>query len=1064
MKRTEYIFSNELKRKFSSRDNTEIKNVDRDLTGLITAGVSLDWNGDILWLHPENSNLFEVRSKLRLWMNLTGSEKDIVIFPLPFGDPYVNNLIYPDFHIEKFNFFKVKLKKKQVIIIATILSASIGFEDPDRIGDLIFSLRVKDEIKRDILIEKLHDMGYSHSNYVDDPGEFQKRGGVLDVFPSGTEYPVRIEFFGDEVESITFFDRNTRRSVGQSDSIEIPLYGLFGKEMKFEDLLSGHKFNLLTGIMENPKLIYDDKLSVEKSSEVSRENFRKIFKLNSGTEIPEPDKLFKKIPQGTPYLNISGETDEVTKKTELRKLNKNLREFNTEDLGKLKRRSVDSTIFLFTKSLSLRENLQAGGVRLRFEDHIIPHSFVNVSTSSYFLTDRKYIFRDNIGDVEDVDSESLLKTLEPGDHIVHEKHGIGVFRGLQLLEFSNSQQEFIKAEYLNNELLYVPVSEANVLKKYFAFKGEPGKLDRIGGKSWSQKKTRAKKSIIQFAKELLDLYALRSSIEGYSHKGDRDMEYHLERTFPFVETPDQVLAIKDVMADLERTFPMERLVCGDVSFGKTEVAIRAALRVVSSGKQVAVLCPTTILAMQHYRTFSKRFEGLPVNIRMLSRMVSAAKQKHVFEELKNGSIDILIGTHSILSNKAEYKNLGLFIIDEEQRFGVFQKEKLKQGRENVDVLVLSATPIPRTLSLSMAGLQDISTIRTPPRGRMKIRNYIGSFSRQIIISAILKETQRGGGIYIIYNSVAKIFSFKELLNKWLPDIKIAVIHAKMRSQNIEKNLLDFINGEYSVLLSTTIIENGIDISKVNTLIVVDAEKFGLTQLYQLRGRVGRGEQQAYAYFLTGSDVISEKARLRLDGIRDHSDVGSGFKLAEYDLKLRGAGSLLGNKQHGHIEALGFDYYNSLLKQEVDDLKGKKEKEWNGEVNVHFRYSIGSDYISRSSDRIDFYSKIINAKDMDEIELLKNDLLSRFGDGGDDISKIFYVAKVKLIAAEAGTSSVSIFSDHFIFEFENVEKTDNILNKLTLSDFEKERDEINSVSFSYNAESEILNDLYNTLKK
>jgi len=1063
MKITDGIFSKVLRKKFSSNKNSELLNIDRDLSGLITAGVSLEWDGDILWLLPENSNLLEIRSKLRLWLNLAGSERDIIIFPLPFGDPYVNNLIYSDFHIEKFNFFKLKLKKEPVIIIATILSASIGFEDPNTIGNLIYSIRVKDKIRRDVMIEKLHDMGYSHSNYVDEPGEFQKRGGILDLFPSGTEHPVRIEFFGDVVESITLFDRNTRRSVCQTEFTDIPLYGLFGKEMRLKDLLSGQRTKPLTGILKNPKLIYDDKLSVEKSAEDSRENFRKIFKLNPGSEIPGPDKLFDKIPQGLPFLNISGGTDEVTLKPEIRKLKKNLREFNTGDLEKLKRTSFDSTIFLFTKSFNLKENLQAGGVRLKSKDFIIPHSFANVSTSSYFLTDRKFIFRDYIGEIDEIESESLLKTLEPGDYIVHEKHGIGLFRGLQLLEFGNSRQEFIKTEYLNNELLYVPVSEANVLKKYFAFKGEPGKLDRIGGKSWSQKKTRARKSIIQFAKGLLDLYALRRSVKGFSHEGDSDMEYHLKNTFSFVETPDQITAIKEVMADLERTFPMERLVCGDVSFGKTEVAIRAALRVVSSGRQVAVLCPTTILAMQHFRTFLKRFEGLPVNIQMLSRMVPAVKQRQIFKDLENGNIDILIGTHSILSNKAEYKNLGLFIIDEEQRFGVFQKEKLKQGRENVDVLVLSATPIPRTLSLSMAGLQDISTIRTPPRGRMKIRNYIGSFSRKIIISAILKEIQRDGGIYIIYNSVAKIFSFKELLNKWLPDIKIAVMHAQMKNELIEKNLLDFINGKYSVLLSTTIIENGIDISKVNTLIVIDAERFGLTQLYQLRGRIGRGEQQAYAYFLTGSEVITEKARLRLEGIRDHSDVGSGFKLAEYDLKLRGAGSLLGNKQHGHIEALGFDYYNSMLKQEVEDLKGEKGKEWNGEVMVHFRYSIESDYISRSSDRIDFYSKIINAKDLNEIELLNEDLLSRYGDLGDDISKIFYVAKVKLIAAEAGTINVSIFSDHFIFEFESVEKTDNILNKLALIDFEKEKNEKNSVSFTYNVESEVLNNLYNILK-
>ncbi len=1061
MKIINKIFSEELTGKFSTVKNTELVNIDTDLSGLVTAGVCHFWKDDVLWIMPENSNLFEVREMLRLWMEFTGLERDIIIFPLPFGDPYVNNRIYPDFHVEKFNFFKTEINRRPRVVISTGLSSSIVFEDPGSVKDLTISLSTGDKYRIDELTEKLHNMGYSHSNYVDGPGEYKKRGGILDLFPAGTEYPVRIEFFGNSIESLTLFGRHSRKSVDSIEKIDIPQYGLFGEEMRFEDMLSGDNLIPLTLILRNPKIIYSDKSTVESSRQESVENFRQIFELNRDTEIPGPDDLFSDPPSSFPFINISDETDEVKESVELVKMRKNIREFNTEDLEELREKSKNSNVFLFSGSANLSENLKTGGIRLRSRDINIPVSFRNLSTNSYFITDRKFVFRDHTGDIEDTDGESLLKTLMEGDHIVHEKHGIGVFRGLKLLEFGKSQQEFIKVEYLNKEILYVPVSEANILNKYFSFKGDPGKLDRIGGKSWNQKKTRAKKSIINFARELLDLYALRLSVKGFSHKGDGDMENHIKNNFQYIETPDQVKAIKDVMNDLERTFPMERLICGDVSFGKTEVAIRAAIRVVSSGFQVAVLCPTTILAMQHFRTFSERLAGLPVNIKMLSRMVPKSEQKEIFTDLKNGQIDILIGTHSIISNKAEYKNLGLFIIDEEQRFGVFQKEKLKQGRENVDVLVLSATPIPRTLSLSMAGLQDISTIRTPPRGRMRIRNFIGTFSRQIIVSAVLKEFQRGGGIFIIYNSVEKIFSFKELLNKWLPEIKITVIHAQMNSSRIEKNLMAFINGEYSVLLSTTIIENGIDITKVNTMIVINAENFGLTQLYQLRGRIGRGEKQAFAYFLTGSEVITEKARLRLEGIRDHADVGSGFDLAEYDLKLRGAGSLLGNRQHGHIEALGFDYYNSMLKQSVDELKGKESDEWKGKVKVNFRYSLGSDYISRSSDRIDFYARIIKAKDMDEIESVKGDIVDRFGDGGEEIEKVFYVAAVKLIAAKSGSESVSIFPDHFILGFSNKKKLDNVVINLREKKNLSFKKEGNDVRFILDERRDLIKVIYNS---
>ncbi len=1064
MKKNYKIFSPELISKLKSDSDFEIFNIDRSLNGLISAGTFSFWRGDVLRIVPENSNFLLLREELKLWIKLFNKKAEIIVFPLPFVDPYINNRIYYEFHIEKMKLLKSKMKNERIIVIATLLSSALKFEDSGKFGSNIISIKTGVDSGRDKLIEKLFKMGYSHSNYVDRPGEMRKRGGVIDIYPSGLQNPVRIEFFGDKVESITSFDRMSRKSIEKINIIEIPVYGFFGEEMKLPDLLSGDGLLPLTEILKNPKIIFDDKFGVEKSAIKSKENFQTIYKLGDEKDIPNPNMLFPDCVSDFPHLNILEKTDEITSNPELVKLGKNLREFGTDDLEMLKNNSREHKVVVFSKRENIKDNLKSGGIWFESEDYDIPFSFRNIITSTLFITEKKFVYRNFVNEFDEIDSEKLLKTLKIDDFVVHEKHGIGIFKGLSVLNLSGDEQEFVKLEYLNSEILYVPVSEVNVLNKYFSFKGEPQKLDRIGGKSWIQKKIRAKKSIVEFAKELLDLYAVRKSIKGNSHLGDKEMESILRNTFPFVETPDQSKAINEVLKDLERSFPMERLVCGDVSFGKTEVAIRGALRVVCSGKQVAVLCPTTILAIQHYKTFKERMKDLPVNIRMLSRMVSPKEKKEILEELKDGVVDILIGTHSILSKKTEFKNLGLFVIDEEQRFGVFQKEKLKQGREKVDVLILSATPIPRTLSLSMAGLQDISTIRTPPQGRMRIKNYIGTYSGKVIVSAILKEIERGGGVYIIYNSVEKIFSFRDTIRKWLPNLGVTVIHAQMSNTQIEKNLISFINREYSVLLSTTIIENGIDISGVNTLIVIDAEKFGLTQLYQLRGRIGRGNLRAYAYFLTGSKALTEKARLRLEGIRDHSEVGSGFKLAEYDLKLRGAGSLLGGRQHGHIEALGFDYYNEMLKQSIDELKGLKEEKFPKEVKVNFNYSIDSEYISSDSERIEFYSKIIDANGFEEIESIRKHLTDKFGEPEKEAEKIFYVAKVKLIAKFLKVSNIEIFNDKFIFSFESGTNK-NLIGKI-FTDIDSKPEWIGEkkLIFYYPGEDFFLNKLEKVLKK
>lgn len=1057
------IFSKGLREKFSSGDNTELNNIESDLEGLIVAGTSAGWKGNLVWVVREGTDLDSLRQKLNLWLGLIKGDASVVLYPLPFADPYINNNIFSEFHIEKMKLYDVLKSGKKVIVITTFLGLAIRCEKLNDIEKNILTINTGDNLKRDEFIEKLFSMGYSHEQYVENPGEMKKRGGVLDLFPGGYENPVRIEFFGDKIDSITGFSRVSRYSLEKEESCRIVPVGLFGSDMKFSDLWLKRQNVNITGLLKNPKLVFSGKDEVKAKGDELKNSFKKIFEISEEKKIPGPGRLFELKTGNFPFLNLSVHFDEISKRRELIRYKKDLREFNTEDLEELKLISKSGkNIYVFSESSNLAENIKDIGVWSDSFKRSIPASFQNLITNSVFLAEKRFKLKERHAEADDYEGEKLLRTLIEGEYVVHSSHGIGKFLGFTLLKIGRAEQEFLKLEYFHGEILYVPVYEINTLNKYYSFKGESPKPDRIGGKSWILKKARAKKSIIEFAKELLDLYAMRRSIEGNSYPGDRSMEKQLENSFPFIETPDQAKAINDVSEDLNKPYPMERLVCGDVSFGKTEVAIRGAFKVVASGKQVAVLCPTTILALQHFNTFTDRLKEFPVNIRMLSRMVTGKEEKKIISDLKAGKIDIIIGTHSILSKKLEFKALGLFIIDEEQRFGVFQKEKLKKGREDVDVLILSATPIPRTLSLSMAGLQDISTIRTPPRGRIAIKNFIGTFSREIVVSAVVKEIERSGSVFIIYNSIEKIFAFREQLKTWLPEIPVTVIHAQMKNIEIEKNLMGFIRGNYSILLSTTIIENGIDISGVNTLIVIDAERFGLTQLYQLRGRIGRGERQAFAYFLTGKNNITEKARLRFEGIRDHSEVGSGFRLAEYDLKLRGAGSLLGNKQHGHIEALGFDFYNSLLKNTIDELKGEKREKWDGKLSINFKYSISKDYIDQTIERMDFYSKIVNAESFTEIDEIRSELTNKFGKPGTEAEKIFYVGKAKIIAKDFLCESVDIYLNKIRYKF-----PDSIMEKIKfLPDFTKKYSpellENGELNFCFKSYIIFLQDLYTLL--
>jgi len=1014
------VFSREFLNLVKSNRKFDINNVDIDLTELFVAGIALFKKGNLIWIVKENENLKEKEEKLSLWFEFLGIKGiNINFYKLPFEDPYIDNSIGINSIVYKAKLISGILKNKRSLLITTLSALNIKIEDKPLFKDFILELYVKQKIDRNDFKNKLIDMGYCTRDIVDEKGDVSWRGSIIDVFPVDRENPVRIEFEGNQIVSMRIFDDETQKSIENVEEVIIPVSKFFLNYKDNEDFLNKDQKGMiyLTQLIGDYRVVLSDINSIKDEFNKLIENYEKIYKMvyEKNKNIKKPSDIFNFVLEKQNILcNLNNTFDDISSNIEITRFKKSIEGLNSEDIETIKYKILKKNykLFVCSKKREYEVNLKEHFGDFTFLNSHIPFSFENRKTACFFLCDRNYRFFKKIKQIKSIKSENLIQEIKINDYVVHKQHGVGKFVGFKQLKFGKDSSEFLKIEYYNKVYLYIPGYELNVLSKYIAFEGYVPKIDRMGGNSWQLKQKRARRNIVSFAKDLLELYAVRKSIKRYSYLKDYDMENQLEREFKYVETEDQKKAIRDVDNDLRSKNPMDRLICGDVSFGKTEVAIRAACRVVSNNKQVLILCPTTILSFQHYRTFKKRFDHFPVRIALLSRMVPKKDRALIKKELEHGRIDIVIGTHSLISSEIKFNDLGLYIIDEEQRFGVFQKEKLKKNREDIDVLTLSATPIPRTLSFSLAGLQDVSIIQSPPIGRRAIKNYIGYFSKEILISAILNEVERDGLIYIVYNNIEKIYTFMEDLKKLLPEVSFTVINAKMKTEEIEKNLMDFIYKKYRVLISTTIIENGIDIPEVNTLIVIDADKFGLTQLYQLRGRVGRSNKQAYAYFLVQSMNVSDKAKARLNAIREFADLGSGYKLAEFDLKLRGAGSLLGNKQHGHIEALGFDYYLELLNKTIKELKGEKEKIKETKIKINFSYSIDPNYIKNSAARISFYKKILEVKEIEKISEIKRELIDLYGKLPESIENIFFVAVIRIIA--------------FKFQFEEV---DISLNKI-----------------------------------
>jgi transcription-repair coupling factor (superfamily II helicase) len=700
----------------------------------------------------------------------------------------------------------------------------------------------------------------------------------------------------------------------------------------------------------------------------------------------------------------------------------------------LRDRGIESSYSDIVNEISLGQVVITFGNQLRGFEY--PELKVSVISDKEVFgeTKRKKTSKPKKG-VSKIKSFTELKL---GDYVVHTNHGIGVYRGIKQLELEGHKKDYLQLTYDNGDMLYVPVDQLDLVQKYIGQEGKKPKINKLGGSEWAKAKSKVKRSIEEIAEDLVKLYAMRSTIKGHSYQKDTVWQKQFEEEFPYDETPDQLSAIEEIKKDMQSDKPMDRLLCGDVGYGKTEVAIRAAFKAVMDGKQVAFLVPTTILAEQHYNNFVQRFSDFPVKVDMVSRFRTPTQQKGTLKAVKEGNVDILIGTHRLLQKDIQFKDLGLLIIDEEQRFGVTHKERLKEFKKNIDSLTLSATPIPRTLHMSLVGVRDISVIETPPEERYPIQTYVVEFNDQLIRDAIMREMNRGGQVYFVYNRVETIRDMASFIQKLVPEARVAVGHGQMSERELEDVVLGFVKNEFDILVSTTIIETGMDIPNVNTIIINDADKMGLSQLYQLRGRVGRSNRIAYAYLTYKKDkILTEVAEKRLRAIKEFTELGSGFKIAMKDLEIRGAGNMMGSSQHGHMAAIGYDLYCRMLEDMVRLIKGEIEKE-PIETTVELKVDafIPGDYINDEMQKIEVYKKIAAINSFDDMMEIQDELIDRFSDIPTSVENLMNIAYVRSIAKALGIEEIKERRDELWFQFESKDWIKNELVSALIGEYSK----------------------------
>ena len=941
------------------------------------------------------------------------------------------------------------LNEKPDIVICPVKALLEKFPKKEFFEQNSISIKVGDEIDLKKLSQKFIDLGYKRATMVSDIGEFSIRGDIIDFY-SLDKHPTRIELWGDEIVDIRYFNNETQKSIEKLKSSKImPMYKFtldkgIPKEIKPEDedgyfegieIYQNYFNNELVGILDyfdDYILVFDETSELYPKYEFIDKNFEEQLQENLKLGLNIDLKGRNHIPFEE-FIQKSADFVKIALNNFLDSEMDNIVEFNSGTVQNFGAKLDDIIDYINSRQEykiiiatdypeRVKEILAEGNIfNIEYNESISSHGAVLEDFKTIIITDRE-LFNKRTKEItstkrsyykEKPEYIENINDIKEGEYVVHSIHGVGIYKGLSQQEIDGQLKDYLTIEYANKDRLHIPAEQINLLVRYRGSGSIKPKLSRMGGKDWENTKTRVKKEVEQVAYDLLRLYAKRKMQKGIQFLPDTTWQVEMEEAFEYTETPDQMKAINDIKTDMESEQPMDRLICGDVGFGKTEVAMRGIFKAVTSGKQVAVVVPTTILAFQHYQTISERFKPFGVNVELLSRFRTQKEQKETVKHLATGECDVVVGTHRLLQNGIIFKDLGLLVIDEEHRFGVRHKEKLKQLRENIDIITMSATPIPRTLYMSLSGIKDISIINTPPKNRLPIKTYVGEWNENMVKNAIIHELDREGQVFYLYNRVETIDEFKVKLQKLVPNAKIAIGHGQMDEKTLEKVIIDFANHEYDILLATTIIENGIDIPNANTMIIHNADKFGLAQLYQLRGRVGRSQRQAYCYCLyTKSKEITQDAVQRLKAIKEFTNLGSGYQIAMRDVEIRGVGNILGTKQHGHMVNVGFDTYCQLLEETVQELQGEAVNKTEPTiVDINITAFIPDEWVGSSEQKMIEYKRLADVKSDIELDYITEEWKDRFAKPPESVENLIKLIKIRLAATDVKISLIRETEDN-----------------------------------------------------
>ena len=961
------------------------------------------------------NTIYEANKIYQILLNYTDK---VSFFPM---DDFLTSealAISPEFKYTRLDTLITILNEKRIVV--TNLMGYLRFLPlKEKYKSSFINLKLNQEIKPEDLVRKLISLGYQTESLVNKTGEIAVRGYIIDIFTINYSDPIRIEFWGDEVERISLFDVDTQISKTKLESVLITPVTEFiidkeiDEPLKQRYLINHTKVTPIINYLDNPTVIYNDKEAILNSYKLL---FEEISEYKVTNNIDQKTKFMfnledievkneinfvsfdnkvnsNKIVKYKSYElnNFIGNMEQISKR-----LNKYIKDKKTVVICLSDKYKVNK---LYNDLNS--DNLVITNLEKIFDNKInliVKKINSGYTIENYVIVSEKEMFNKN-------DIEGLYKThfkigtkirdinkLYIGDYVVHVAHGIGIYRGIKTLTKNNLKKDYIMVEYRDGDKLYIPVEKIEFLNKYSSNDGTSVKVNKLGGTEWNKTKLHIKKKIESIAGDLLKLYSEREMSIGFAFEKDTEEQIEFEKIFPYTETKDQLKVTEEIKKDMEKRIPMDRLLCGDVGYGKTEVAFRAIFKAIMSNKQVLFLCPTTILSQQHYQNAQERFKEFPVRIELLNRFVTPKKQKQILEDLSSGKIDLLIGTHRILSDDIFPKRLGLLVIDEEQRFGVKHKEKIKSYKNNIDVLTLSATPIPRTLQMSLAGVRSLSLIETPPMDRYPIQTYVLEENKNVIKDAIYKELSRKGQVFILYNNIESMELKKKEIEFLVPEARIICGHGKMKKDELEEVMFKFMNKEYDVLLCTTIIETGIDIPNVNTLIIIDADRYGLSQLYQIRGRVGRSNKIAYSYLMYNKGkILSDVAQKRLKVIKEFTELGSGFSIAMRDLSIRGAGDILGSEQSGFIDSVGVELFLNMLEEEVNKLKGitKEKSDEEAQPLIEVETTIDDKYAKEEDVKIEIHKKINSIDSKEKLLEVEDELKDRFGSIDENIVIYMY---------------------------------------------------------------------------